>query len=85
MSPLAQEGTEAQQQIPVWQAERPLPKRPKPDEVWEAWIETSRIPCNDKDAFSGFRVRLSTGKVLKSSQNCNVPAVGVVPGSISHP
>ena len=51
-------------QIPVFQKERPLPKRLKPDEVWETWIEASRLPPHVKDAYGGFRVRLSTGKVL---------------------
>jgi hypothetical protein len=72
---------DASPQIPVWQSNRPLPKRLKPDEVWETWIETWRIPQDASNPFKGFRVRLSTGKVLKSSQNRNVPPIGVVPGN----
>jgi hypothetical protein len=68
-------------QLPVWQPERPLPKRLMPDEVWETWIEVSKLPADVKDPFAAFRVRLSTGKILKSAHNPDVPPIGTVPGN----
>lgn len=60
---------------------RPLPKRLKPDEPWETWIELDKLPKSvEKDPFRLGRVRLSTGKVVKSVENKNVPSHGMVPG-----
>jgi hypothetical protein len=61
--------------------ERPLPKRLKPDETWETWIEVSAIPGVEiSQAFTLGRARLSNGKIIKSCENRNVPPVGQVPG-----
>lgn len=62
--------------------ERPLPKRLKPDEVWETWIEEFRVPerFRGSAAFELGRVRLSTGRVIRSKENKNVPKFGHVPG-----
>jgi len=68
-------------QIPVVQPDRPLPKRLRPDETWETWLEVSRLPVPVRDdAFTLVRAQLSTGKVLKSKRNTAVPNSGVVPG-----
>ena len=61
--------------------DRPLPKRLRPDETWETWVEAERLPpTNDEQAFALGRVRLSTGHVFKSRKNLTVPDEGMVPG-----
>lgn len=62
--------------------ERPLPKRLKADETWETWVDVGALPTGltNADVYKLGRVRLSTGKVFKSSQNRRVPSVGYVPG-----
>ena len=68
-------------QIPVIQKDRPLPKRLKPDETWETWIRVELIPQSLRtDPYRRARLRLSTGKVIKSRINKNVPQMGEVPG-----
>jgi hypothetical protein len=71
----------------VHKADRPLPRRLKPDESWETWVflDELRIPSGEHLLHSG-RVRLSTGTVLKSRPDHSVPAAGSVPGGpIEHP
>jgi len=68
-------------QVPVIQPNRPLPKRLKPDESWETWIEAGAIPSRLwSEAFTLARARLSNGQTLKSRKNENVPETGTVPG-----
>jgi len=68
-------------QIPVIQKDRPLPKRLKPDETWETWIRVEMIPEDLRiDPYRKARLRLSTGKLIKSRYNKNVPQTGEVPG-----
>jgi hypothetical protein len=58
-----------------------LPKRLKPDETWETWVEVNRIPSElHEDAYTLARVRLSTGKIIESAKNTEVPESGIVPG-----
>ena len=59
---------------------RPLPKRLKPDETWESWLDVADVPksCRDK-AFTLARARLSNGSVVKSRRG-DPPPVGQVPG-----
>jgi hypothetical protein len=67
--------------IPVFNAERPLPKRLKPDESWETWLPWVRIPTDLlPEAMVSFRVRLSTGATIKSKPNLDVPNIGDIPG-----
>ena len=67
--------------IPVMQRDRQLPVRLRPDESWETWIDVENIPEHSRsDAFTRGRVRLSTGSVVKSKWNKDVPPVGQVPG-----
>jgi len=61
---------------------RPLPRRLKPDESWETWIELCKLPANIREnAYCLARVRLSNNKVLKSKMNISVPGAGFIPGS----
>jgi hypothetical protein len=70
-------------QISVLQPERPLPKRLKPDESWETWIEVHRMPSEALESESIYhlaRVRLTSGRIIKSRRNLDVPDKGTVPG-----
>jgi len=68
-------------QIAVKNKDRPLPKRLKPDESWETWIRISKIPEQIlDDPFEKARLRISTGRIIKSNENKNVPKSGSVPG-----
>lgn len=61
--------------------DRPLPKRLKPDETWETWIERDRVPGYDPHAVYRLgRVRLSTGQVIRSVENKGIPPRGYIPG-----
>lgn len=73
---------ESGDQIPVLDRSRPLPRRLRPEETWETWIEVERLPISIReDAFKLARVRLSNGRTIKSRRNENVPSAGHVPGS----
>jgi hypothetical protein len=67
--------------------ERPLPKRLSPDESWETWADAGQVLSSPVDTtrkstpFDLARVRLSTGKVIKSQKNRNVPPEGSIAGS----
>ena len=68
-------------QVPAMQPDRPLPKRLKPDETWETWVEVADLPGHVRDdAYTLARVRLSPGRIVKSSKNESVPESGHVPG-----
>ncbi len=68
-------------QVPALEPDRPLPKRLKPDESWETWVDAARLPAeSQQSAFRLGRLRLSTGTVIKSKKNRNVPPQGAVPG-----
>ena len=67
------------------QSSRPLPKRLKPDETWETWVALSELPSNlGPELFRSVRVRLSTGRVVKGSENKGVPTEGTIPGGPVH-
>ena len=68
-------------QIPVIPADRPLPKRLKPDEPWATWVRADALPADlGERVFVSARLRLSTGRVFKSRRATNVPSQGAVPG-----
>jgi hypothetical protein len=68
-------------QIPALQLDRMLPKRLKPDETWETWIDVSRVPVElHESVYTLARARLSSGRIIKSMKNVDVPDAGVVPG-----
>ncbi|HET6207054.1 MAG TPA: hypothetical protein VFD98_09605, partial [Terracidiphilus sp.] len=63
------------------EADRPLPKRLKPDEPWETWVDVGRLSAIDQQtAYKLARVRLSTGAIIKSKRNEGVPTEGTVAG-----
>jgi len=65
--------------VDILEARRPLPRRLRPNESWETWIQTINIPF-DPNPFTKFHVRISTGEVFSSEQNRDVPPRGFVPG-----
>lgn len=69
-------------EVHVLNLQRQLPRRLRPEESWETWIEVDRLPENVREtAHALARVRLSTGSVIKSKRNENVPPIGSIPGS----
>jgi hypothetical protein len=61
--------------------DRPLPVRLSPDDTWETWLEIGALPSAlRRDPLSSARVRLSTGQVIHSVPNVDVPERGMVPG-----
>ena len=72
---------DSEPQVHINRPERRLPRRLRPDETWETWIEVKNLPPSlRKDLYKLARARLSTGKIVKSKKNKNVPPVGTVPG-----
>jgi hypothetical protein len=68
-------------QVHANQPSRPLPKRLKPDEVWETWVVEECLPTTlGGRLFQLARVRLSTGRVAGSKENKGVPDRGTIPG-----
>jgi len=70
---------EGSKRVDVLEPCRPLPTMLKPQQSWETWIAVSEIPP-DHEVFKSFRVRTSTGEILESEKNRNVPPAGFVPG-----
>lgn len=61
--------------------ERPLPKRLKPDESWETWVDAGRLPPDlGTRALKLARARLSSGIVVKSRAAKDLPGEGYVSG-----
>jgi hypothetical protein len=72
---------EATPRLYVLREDRALPVRLNPYESWETWQEASSLPTAICDnAFELARVRLSTGLVIESVENVDVPERGFVPG-----
>src|SRR4051794_31073004 len=46
-------------QVSAIPPERPLPKRLKPDETWETWIDVAQVQDTREDVFALGRARLS--------------------------
>jgi len=62
-------------------SDRRLPVRLKPFDTWETWMALSSLPAADRDKLFGMaRVRLSSGQILSSAENADVPDEGFVPG-----
>lgn len=66
--------------------ERTLPIRIKPVDPWQTWIEFEKLPnwIHDNPYPHG-RVRLSTGRVIKTKRAKNIPPKGEVPGGPVRP
>lgn len=59
--------------------ERPLPARLRPDETWEGWVDAAAVAHASKIERAG-RVRLASGKTVKSRPNKGVPPIGYIAG-----
>ncbi|MEM7253959.1 MAG: toll/interleukin-1 receptor domain-containing protein [Pseudomonadota bacterium] len=75
---------EAKTRVDLLNAARPLPRRLRPSESWETWIEATRIG-DDEQVATNFFVRLSTGEICGSQANESVPRQGYVPGGGARP
>ena len=68
-------------QVSAVPPQRPLPKRLRPDEVWETWVPLRAVPPHLlPQALSLGRMRLSTGRVFKARPDTDVPFEGYGPG-----
>jgi hypothetical protein len=68
-------------QVAALPPERPLPKRLRPDEVWETWVPFRAVPVRfQQEVLSLGRLRLSTGRIVKARPDKNVPSEGYSPG-----
>lgn len=63
----------------VLNQDRPLPARLRLDETFETWIPVAAVPHEENIERLG-RVRLSSGKTVKSRLNKAVPRIGHVGG-----
>ena len=62
-------------------AERPLPVRLKPQQVWETWVPVTRLALPLPAGIESLcRIRLSDGRVVKGKDDPSVPHIGFVPG-----
>ena len=69
-------------QIQVLQSQRTLPVHLKPEQSWETWLPVADLPEAFRPvALTLVRARLSSGAVVMSDPNRNVPSYGAVPGS----
>jgi hypothetical protein len=68
---------EAEPQVHIVDRARPFPVRLRPDETVERWIPVSQVPEEARRETS-VRVRLSTGRIVKSGRNKDMPPVGFV-------
>jgi hypothetical protein len=68
---------EAKPQVHIVDRDRPFPVRLRPDETVERWIPVSQVPEEARRETS-VRVRLSTGKIVKSRLNNHIPTAGFV-------
>ena len=68
-------------QVHALPAERRLPKRLRPDEIWETWVTLGSVAQADLPRVLKLgRARLSTGRIVRSLPDVAIPGVGFVPG-----
>jgi len=73
-------------EVYVINPDRLLPRRLKPQETWETYVRVAVIPPAALDQVYTFaRARLSTGEIIQSSKNIDVPNYGTVPGGSLRP
>ena len=65
--------------VEVLNQERRLPARLRLDETFDTWIPLSAVPAV-RHVGSKVRVRLSSGKVIKSKLDKHIPPLGYVAG-----
>jgi hypothetical protein len=65
--------------IQITLPDRPLPTRLRPSETWEGWVEVAAL-AHVPDVERSGRVRLASGKLVKSRRNENLPPKGYVAG-----
>jgi hypothetical protein len=65
--------------VPITLPDRPLPTRLRPHETWEGWVEAAAL-VHVSDVERSGRVRLISGKLVKSRSNENLPPKGYVAG-----
>ena len=66
-------------QIPILNPSRPLPKRLKPEGVWETWIEIEKLPISIReDTYEQARIKLSNGRIINPKRNKKFPNAGYV-------
>jgi hypothetical protein len=70
---------ETQPRYDYMSTERPPPFRLRPDETVEVWVAVSGVAHRDKLEYQ-VRVRLSSGKIVKSRVDRKMPPVGRVAG-----
>jgi hypothetical protein len=62
--------------------ERPLPKRLRPDETWEAWIPAADLAhAQDVERLGRVLMTAKRNRVVKSRPNTETPPAGFVPGA----
>jgi hypothetical protein len=72
---------ETNPEVHVTRPDRPLPKRLKPQESWETWVSVFQVPAESHEqAYTLARARLSSGEIVKSVRDEDVPKLGTVPG-----
>lgn len=73
---------ETDPRIHITNAHRPLPKRLRPQESWETWVELWQLPeaALLNPLAIPVKARLSTGEVVTAVKNEQVPEEGYVPG-----
>ena len=63
-------------------SDRPLTARLRPDETFETWVPVADLPEPDASNVEQLgRVRLSSGKVIKSRLNKHVPPIDCIGGA----
>ena len=61
----------------------PLPKKINPSDIYETWVNISKIVEKEELVYKKVRVRLSYGKILKSKFNkgAKIPGSGMISNS----
>jgi len=59
--------------------QRPLPKRLRPDEQWECWTPAAAMR-HVRNVERAARVQLTSGKVVKSRRDTDLPELGYIAG-----
>jgi len=66
-------------EVHILNPQNPLPRRLKPQEIWETWIAVNEIPNMGEQVYDMFIIELSNGRRYKSKKNKKVPTRGQLP------